>query len=257
MYSQNLRDKVKRTLETVTSHPYETEERAPGVYLCLSEGLREGDPDVVLSPNGILEVGNDTPAGSMSKVADLHYHIHMYQEDCNLTMRKDNLGARRMLTRLASGVMKDFEMGEKSAEESSLKCLNDPNLIEVDYSRMHFSSKFSIVEMNEDEAIRQLEKRARAVSEASMGFLRWLESKERKRLYDRTSMKRESKSRTFLPYWPPNYGDQKRNEKETKEVIEFVRKYNAEFFTPHGKLELQNGKPVIEEEENPRGNRPR
>jgi len=253
LFSQGFKEKLRRMLDNVIGRPYKIEERVPGGFLYLPEGLKEGDPDVVLNPNGMLEVKSYSLAGSMSKTAEVYYQIRMYPEDCNLVMRKDNLKGRQMLRKLAPGVVRDFEMGEKFARESSLKHSNDPNLVEVDYSWMRFISRFSSAEMNEEETINELEKRTRAISEAITRFLEWRDSDERKKLNESTSLKRELKSRTFLPYWPPNYGDQKRNEEEIKEVIEFIQKYNAEFYTPHGKLEIQNGKPVIKEEEDPRG----
>jgi len=251
MYPEGFKEKAKQLLESIVGRPYKIEERSPGMFLCLPEELKENDPNanVVLIPNGIVEVRSGELCGSMSKKADIYYRVMMNPDDCNLVMRKDNRKARTALRKLAPGIVKDFDTAERFAEEFGLKYANGPNLIEVDYNDTRYTSKFSTVGMSEDEAMKQLEKRIRAVFEASAKFLEWDESEEKKSLYLKTSLKRElPRSRKFCPYWPPNYGDQKRNEEHIKWVTETLEKYHVRVYTPDGELELKNGKLVIKKE---------
>lgn len=196
------------------------------------------------------------------KLDESKYHVYM---SLNEVMKSRDPNTRKAAKRLAPGPVKDCEMAEKAAKKASLKYFGRENAITIDFDQMGMTVNFKAENLSNEEILKEIEKSANALSEAWKEYLEWYHSEKRKRLYERTGLKREPPYiRRFIAEWPPNTG----NPEKDKEIVEEVkrklsknyeigvlrniirpegeRKFRGyKIYTPKGLLELKNGEIAV------------
>lgn len=247
MSVSGLAEKIRRLLEEFTGIDYKVEEFEPGCTRLrispkpLKEESKQVGVRVEVSPEGIFAVG--FPGFTrMYKHAERYYQLYMWPDE---VMKSRDPNTRKVARRLAPGVIKDCEVVEKAGREAGLKYLADPNSLEIDFNWIKIESRFKVERLSEEEILKEVEKRVKAVNEAVTTFRKWYESEERKNLYEQTRIKKELPyDRTFEVEWPPNTGDPEKD----RGIIEDVKRKlsrNHKVYTPKGLLQLKNGEIVL------------
>ncbi|MEM2100221.1 MAG: hypothetical protein QXP45_02660 [Thermoproteota archaeon] len=249
-------EKVRRLLEEFTGLVYEVKELEPGSRrLRISPRALEEGKSVQMKEKESKQVSVRVEVFSegifavsfpgftkMFKHAERYYQIYMWPDE---VMKSRDPNAREVARRFAPGIIKDCETVEKATREAGLKYLADPNALEIDFNWIRIESKFKAEKLVEEEILKEVEKRVKAVSEVIVKFWIWYESEERKNIYEQTRIKKELRhDRAFEADWPPNTGSPEKD-KEKYELVEERLRFKTRVYTPKGELELKNGEIVL------------
>jgi hypothetical protein len=196
------------------------------------------------------------------KLDESKYYVYM---SLNEVMKSRDPNARKVAKKLAPGPVKDCEMAEKAAKKASLKYFGREDAIIIDFDQMGMNVNFKAECLSDEEVLREIEKSANALSEAWKEYLEWYHSERRRRLYERTGLKKEPPYiRRFIAEWPPNTGSPEKDREIVEEVKrKLSRNYEIDVFrniirpegerkfrgykiyTPKGLLELKNGEITV------------
>jgi len=241
-----LAGKVKEHMEERTGHEYKVWPPSEISFWWLS---MISCPDelrplklVELFRDHTLEIGFEQ-FQTFGKLDESDYYVFM---DIEEVMGTKDPKVRRAARKLAAGPIKDCEVAERAARKASLKHFGREDAIEIDYFWMAWKMRFNVEGMSDDEIIARIDRCADCMMEAWREYLEWYNSEERKRLYERTRLKREVRCRHFYVKWPPDTGDPKKDE----EIVGYVRDClsdGTKMYTPEGQLELRDGAIVLKE----------
>jgi hypothetical protein len=249
----SLPEKVREYLEKKTGRQYRVwvpssptpclwgERLWEMVMLSTTEELLPAEYVFMLSDNTI-GIGFHHFQTEFLKLDESKYYVYM---SLNEVMKSRDPNARKVAKKLAPGPVKDCEMAEKAAEKASLKYFGREDAIIIDFDQMGMTVNFKAEGLSDEEVLGEIEKSAKALSEAWKEYLEWYHSERRRRLYERTGLKKEPPHiRCFIAEWPPNTG----NPEKDREIIKDVKQKlscNDRVYTSKGLLELKNGEITV------------
>jgi len=163
---------------------------------------------------------------------------------------------RKKLEKIIPAIVKDYDIVCNGIDEVTKKYgLPQGEFKLWDSDLMRFGAKFKADGMSDEELLKVIEQRFRAVSEVSFRFFSWLGfgtkfSPERQALLEKGVRVpglpgRLRRSGFLVMDWPPNTGDPRKDEKIIADVKEHLERDWAEVFTPEGRLKLVNGEIVF------------
>jgi len=229
-------------------------------HLPLTNEFQVGDlcyacPDVS-ARYGFIEIERGSP--DMRHVLDGSYYVWMLCEDLDKLLDPN---VRKRLEKIIPAIAKDYEIVCDGMEEIAKKYgLPQSELIlKSSNCYIHFGAKLDAKNMSDEEILKAIEPKFRAIGEVGCKFDSWLGprvlgkggySQERQALIDKgvhvPSLPGRLRNRGFLVIdWPPNTGDSKKDEEVRAEVKKWLENKMGIVFTPEGRLKLVNGEIVL------------
>jgi len=258
-----LAQKVKELVETISGCPYIiTRDDGRLNWLMEHPPLKResevGDPCYAFpdlcADGDLIEIENDSP--DMEHILEYSYNIRMPYEEYDKLL---DPSVRKRLEKIIPAFVMDYEIVCDGIEEATKKYGLPPDELTVKSSNCYtkFGAKFNVRDMSDEEILKAIEPKFRAVGEVGYRFYSWLGfgtkfSPERQALVNKGArvpgLPGRLRGEGFLVIdWPPNTGDSEKDEKIHAEVKKYLENKWRTVFTSEGRLKLISGEILLVE----------
>lgn len=259
---KTLAGKVNQLVEEISGCPYEVvttvEERLDWFIRHPPPQSKSevGDPCYAypeLNADGkSIETSQGTP--DVSKVLEHSYGLWISLEELDKLMNSD---VRKKLEKIIPAIVKNYDIIFNGVEEAAKKYgLQGQLWVKSGHHLyVHFGATFDASNMSDEEVLKAIEPRFRAVGEVSYKYRSWLGfgtefSPERKALIAQgvhvPGLPGRLRRDGYLVIdWPPNTGTAQKDEEMRADIRKYLKNNWAEVFTPEGRLKLVNEEIIL------------